>query len=136
MADSEHMTTEGKPTLSKGQLILRWIAWVILIIWAAFWIYFGVGSGIAEISSLGFMALIMHLIMPVAILIILYISWRWPAIGGILLLLGVGFAWFAFNLNDPKRIIVALVLALPGAVAGVLFVIIGLIPRNGRSAEV
>ena len=64
----------------------RGVAWMILIIWAGWWIFFNVASGIGEIAELGMMGLVMHLIMPVAILVLLWICWRGELIGGILLI--------------------------------------------------
>ena len=59
---------------------------------------------------------------PVEILLTLYVAWRWELAGGILLLAEVVFAWYFFNLHEPKQLFVALTLALPAALAGVLFI--------------
>jgi hypothetical protein len=105
-----------------GTVVVRWIARGILILWAAWWIFFSVASGIAEMPDLGMMALLTHLMMPVEILLTLYVAWRWELAGGILLLAEVIFAWYFFNLHEPRQLFVALALALPAALTGVLFI--------------
>ena len=115
------MDAKAKPGQT-GTIVVRWIARVILIAWAAWWIFFSVASGIAEMPDLGAMALITHLMVPVEILLTLYVAWRWELAGGILLLLEVVIAWYFFDLYEPKALFVALTLALPAALAGVLFI--------------
>jgi len=115
------MDAKAKPG-RMGTVAVRWIARGIIIAWAAWWIFFSVASGIAEMPDLGMMALITHLMVPVEILLTLYVAWRWELAGGILLLLEVIFAWYFFNLHEPKQLFVALTLALPATLAGVLFI--------------
>jgi hypothetical protein len=103
-------------------IVVRWIARGILLAWAGWWIFFSIASGIAEMPDLGMMALLAHLMVPAEILITLYVAWRWELVGGILLLLEVVFAWFFFDLHEPKALFVALALALPAALAGVLLI--------------
>jgi hypothetical protein len=115
------MDAKAKPGRT-GTIVVRWIARGIIIAWAAWWIFFSIASGIAEMPDLGLMALITHLMVPVEILLTLYVAWRWELAGGILLLAEVLFAWYFFNLHEPKQLFVALTLALPAALAGVLFI--------------
>jgi len=115
--------------------VARLIAWLILIIWGGFWVFFNVASGIAELGELGPMALIMHLIMPVAIIVLLWICWRYEIAGGILLLAAAVFAFYFFNVHRADDYAMALTLfvtlVLPVVLAGLLILLCGLEARRG-----
>lgn len=99
---------------------LRYLARVIFVLWAAFWIYFNLASGIGESAALGIMALIMHLFMPLIALVTLYFVWVDELAGGVLLLLeAVVYAYFFHSWDWP---LVAL-LPLPLALCGVLLLV-------------
>ena len=115
----------------------RGIAWLILIVWAGVWILFNVASGIGEIAELGPMAFVMHLIMPVVILVLLWICWRWELAGGILLLAATAYAYFLFGLHEPDRNVIQwqlmlITLILPAVFSGVLLILCGIASWAGR----
>ncbi|MBN2081670.1 hypothetical protein JW859_05610 [bacterium] len=112
----------------------RLIAWLILIIWGGFWVFFSVAAGLAEIGDLGPLALVMHLIMPVAIVILLWICWRFEIAGGILLIAAAVFAFYFFNVHRADDYALALTLfvalVMPVVLAGLLILLCGLEARR------
>lgn len=109
----------------------RTIAWLILVIWAAWWIFFNIASGIAEIGELGPMALITHLTMPLVILVLLFICWRWELWGGLLLILATLFAFYFFNIGDEsrnpvQRLMMVATLIVPSLAPGMLLILCGI----------
>jgi hypothetical protein len=66
--------------------ILLYIARTIAFLWAAFWLFVGITSGIGE--GLKLAGLIMHVIFPgVLFLSLALFAWRWPVHGAIVLIL-------------------------------------------------
>jgi hypothetical protein len=111
--------------------LARGIAWLILIIWAGFWIFFNIASGIGEIGELGPMALITHLTMPLVILVLLFICWRWELWGGLLLILATLFAFYFFHIGDQNRdpvqqLMMVSSLILPSLLTGMLLILCGI----------
>jgi len=56
----------------------------LAVVWAVFWLWFGIASGIGEQE--GFTNALVHIIVPGGIAILTALAaWRWPMTGGILL---------------------------------------------------
>ncbi len=115
----------------------RWVSRsgpVLALLWAFFWIWFGIASGIAE--KLEPAGVVMHTLPGLVFLAVAVLSWRWPAIGGVALI-GVGVVVavvypLMFSSRFPLKTVVAVLLtmALPPLAAGVLL----LLRRPGRAA--
>jgi len=123
----QHVMAAGGPTRGDHSIALRWTAWGLFLLWAAFWMFFNVASGISEVAELGPMGLISHLAMPALILACGYLAWRSPLAGGVALIACVALfsAWFGFR----GWLLVALLQA-PPLIVGLLFVVRAL--RSGR----
>ena len=109
----------------------RTIAWLVLILWAAWWIFFNIASGIGEVGELGPMALITHLTMPFVIIAILLICWRWELWGGLLLVLASLFAYYFFHIGDAGRnpiqgLMMVATLIVPSLAPGMLLILCGI----------
>ncbi len=107
-------------------------------VWAAFWIWFGLASGIAE--KLDFTGILVHTAVPgLLFLLIAAVAWESELTGGILLVVmgaAVGITYPILFHNKPlaMQIPTVLSLALPALVAGVLFLVHGRISRAARGA--
>lgn len=111
--------------------VARTIAWVIFIIWGAFWIFFNVASGFAEYGDLGIGGLMSHLVPAIILLVVMWISLRWEIWGGLLLILAGLVAAFMFNMNVPGKepiqsLLLFSVLGLPALLVGMLLVLCGM----------
>lgn len=120
--------------------VARAIAWIIFVVWGAFWIFFNVASGIAEIGDLGPLALVTHLIMPVVLVLLMWICWRWEIWGGLLLILAGILAVYFFNIIRPDRdpinsLLSFSMLALPALLVGMLLVLCGMQVMRGAKEE-
>jgi hypothetical protein len=100
--------------------LLRYTARGLFIVWAAFWIFFNVASGAGELDSLGIMALISHLLMPLLALMTLYFVWRQELFGGILLVLQAVFFSLFFHTREWFML---LTLPCPLLLSGVLLLV-------------
>jgi hypothetical protein len=88
----------------------RWIARFLLLLWAAFWLWFNIASAIGE-SDGGWW----HIALAAITAALAVVSWFWPRIGGCLMILtGVLAAW---SFHNPAAIIL---LAVPAFIIGVL----------------
>jgi hypothetical protein len=112
---------------------LRWLARTVYLLFAAFWIFFNVASGIGEIGELGVMALIMHLVMPLLILITLYFVWREELVGGIAVLAQAAIFVYFFNLWDVTEL-TFLTIPVPLMLVGVLLIVCWADGRFSRRA--
>jgi len=101
----------------------RWIARGLLLLWAAFWLFFNIASGIAELPGLGGEALTGHLITAGVVLITFLAAWRWDLAGGLMLLVLAVAVFLLFRLYLARQLLVLLTLALPMVIAGVLLLI-------------
>lgn len=100
---------------------LRRAAWLVLIPWAAFWVWFGVASGIGEMAQEGPGALVGHGIQVLVILGAVLLAWRWEVLGGTMLLILAGFGQWRFH----PDIRLAVILTIPPAIAGLCLVATG-----------
>ena len=111
-----------------GDRATKWICYiarVLALIWAGWWTFFGLASGLHEgLSPVG---VLRYALLPgLVFLLSAVIAWRWETIGGIVLVLeGLFlFIWYPIRYShfSPSLIISVLsALALPPLVAGFLF---------------
>jgi len=107
---------------------MRWNARILALLWAAFWVWFGLASGIAE--GAGFIGTIIHTASPGLILLASALLPWWNAkIGGGLLIIEGLIIAIAYPLIFGSRfpvstvIYVLLTMSLPPLVAGFLFLL-------------
>lgn len=118
--------------------VARIIAWIIFIVWGGFWVVFNLASGISEMGNLGTMGMISRLVFSVAVLIVMWISWRWEIWGGLLLILCGILEVFFFNLGrtdlDPlSNLLLFAIMGLPALLVGMLLVLCGMQVMRGAS---
>jgi hypothetical protein len=102
---------------------------VLMIIAIVFWLWFGIGS--AYVERAGPVNWLMHILVPGGIFVLsTLVAWRWPAIGGTLLLLegiaALGFIVRAFlwgRFTPSTLTLMCLTLGLPPLAAGILFLL-------------
>jgi hypothetical protein len=118
---------EAQSITRHGGGVLRTIAGIIALLWAGFWIFFGVASGISE--GLTIPAIVLHGSMPgLFFLISASAAWIWKRYGGVLLLvegipIAIGYPLAAGGAMSANGIItVLLIMALPPIVSGGLFI--------------
>ena len=105
--------------------LLQPLAWTLIALTTAFWVWFGTASAISE--NLGVINLVLHLFLPGgAFLVIACIAWRWRRLGAMLLIVaGLAIA-VAYPLTTGGRfpistiVMVILTMAAPPLAAGVL----------------
>ncbi len=105
----------------------RLVAWVLMILVIAFWLWFGIGS--AYVEQLGPVNWVIHLLVPGGIFLVsALVAWWWEGIGGVLLVLEglfssgfIGYAFFQRGMPPLTILLMSLTLALPPLVAGILF---------------
>jgi hypothetical protein len=111
-----------------------WIARILSLAWAAWWLFFAVASGIAEGSSTS--GVIMHALLgppAVAFLVVAILAWRWERLGGVLLVAtGIGMGIAHYTMAHGRFLVATLLLAIPPLIAGLLFLIVAL---KSRAAE-
>jgi hypothetical protein len=105
----------------------RDIARILLLLWAGWWVYFALASGLADRTATLAQALLQTALVGLIFFGSIALAWRWEAMGGGLLVLeglGVVIA-FAVGFFRPANVstlaFVLLTLALPPFVAGLLF---------------
>jgi len=111
--------------------ILRWIARVLLILWAAFWLYFNIGSIFYWLGEQGPSGTVVHIAMVGVIVVLLLAAWLFELVGGILLVL---FALATFYQWGVHRPLVMLTLCLPPLIIGVLLITCWLRSHGGKAA--
>jgi hypothetical protein len=109
----------------------RWIrplAWTVILLVTAFWLWFGIASAVAE--RLGALNWIGHIVVPGGILVVTaLVAWRWPIAGASLLIAEGLFVAIAYPLTFGRRfplfttVMVWLTMALPSMMAGVLLLV-------------
>ena len=116
--------------MTKGQHAWqRSMARILMIIAIVFWLWFGIGS--AYIEGAGALNWLMHILVPGGIFILsTLVAWRWPGIGGTLLVLegivALGFIVRAFlwgRFTTSTLTLRCLTLGLPPLAAGILFLL-------------
>ena len=113
----------------KSANLLRWIARIIALIWAGFWTFFGVASGLGE--RLDPAGVFMHTLLPGLVFLgSAFIPWRWQLWGGIVLILEglailIGYPIWAHGRFELNTIIfMLLTMALPPLISGIFFVFV------------
>ena len=116
-----------KPTRVSTGVLLRWIARVILVLWALFWLFFNIGSGIEEIGRYGAKAMLGHFAMAAIILLACVVAWFFEGIGGVTLIVLAFAACYVFRipaqLATSNGQLLLLTLVLPAVIAGVLLIV-------------
>jgi hypothetical protein len=109
---------DARRTSPAAAVSLRWIARVVLLLWAAWWVAYGATALSRELPLEGFgLAQLQTVAMMLAILLLLLISWRWEMVGASLLLLAAIFAFVRFDWYSWTRLVT---LELPPLVAALL----------------
>lgn len=109
-------------------LSLRMSALVLVALFTAFWLWFGIASAFSE--DLGTMNWILHALMPGGILLAtLVVALQWEAIGGALLLVEGLIVAVGYPLTFGRRfpittsVMMLLTLALPLLAAGIMLLV-------------
>lgn len=105
----------------------RWTARGLSLIWAVFWTWFGLDSGIGEGGKP--LEVLLHTAVPGLVFLgSALMAWRWEPVGGVLLLLEglivlIGYPLLTQHSRMPlsAKIFVELTMALPPLVSGILF---------------
>lgn len=132
------MTEQISP---KGNgLHLRWTARVILLLWAAFWLFFAVADGIGDLKQLGPMALISQLSIAALIMAAVLVAWFAEFVGSLLLIAcAVAFYFFLHvpqQIADGRGYYMLVIMVLPPLLAGVLLLVNSLTkPARKRPAD-
>jgi len=120
----------------KSVNLMRWIARIIALLWAGFWTFFGIASGLGE--GLDPAGVFMHTLLPGLIFLgSAFIPWRWQLWGGIVLILEglvvlIGYPIMAHGRFELNMIIsMLLTMALPPLISGILFVFVSQKRRSG-----
>jgi len=100
---------------------------ILMIIAIVFWLWFGIGS--AYVERAGPVNWLIHILVPGGIFILsTLVAWRWPGIGGTLLVLegtvALGFIVRAFlqaRFTASTLTLMCLTLGFPPLAAGILF---------------
>ncbi|NOU17593.1 MAG: hypothetical protein HOO91_08545 [Bacteroidales bacterium] len=108
----------------KADRRIRYIAWAVALIWACWWIFFSLASGIQK--GLSLVGVLCYPKYTWGFLVTAIIAWRWWTIGGIALVLeGLFlFIWYPIQYSHfsfSMIISVLSIFALPPLVAGFLF---------------
>jgi hypothetical protein len=114
--------------------LVRTIFLGIVLLAGLFWTWFGIASGIAEGG--GILGTFMHTLMPGLVLLgITYVAWRWPIVGGVLLIAtGAAFSIFFNQYNKLNVYVLGLVVA-PVVVAGLLLLFTKRPPKRDTSTS-
>ncbi len=118
---------------------LRLVALFVVLIWSAFWFFFGLAAGIGE--NLGFGGILVHILVPgVAFVLCTFFAMLKPRPGGILLiviggLVAVGYPALYGHMPWSLINFMLIAMALPPLVAGFLFLLYAKsIPSSGESS--
>lgn len=113
-------------TAQKGKILLL-VARILALGWAAFWLLFGVASGLGEGLRIG--GILMHIVLPGGVFLgIALLAWRWPNHGvfvleavGVFVL--VGYPVVMRHFPSSTIIFVELTMALPPIAAGIMLLL-------------
>lgn len=121
----------------KNIAIIRIIAGVISLLWASFWIFYGLFSGLPEGGGFsGFLYHVPNALPGIAMLISSAIAWRCATVGGVLLcveslLIVVGYPLLFYSRTPITTIIyIILGMGIPPMFSGLLFVVSGKLCRR------
>ena len=123
--------------LSPGARTLGWIVYIILILWAAWWVYGKIM--LVNTGSLNSVQMVLEFIIPIIIVIIALLSRIWPLLAGILVFLEGVIAWFQYDVGFDMSFVPGqesfLTLPLPAIVVGILLIIYWQALKNSKAAE-
>jgi hypothetical protein len=109
-----------------GHPMARDAARLVAGVWAFFWTWFGMASGIAEGMSIP--GTLVHMVPGLLFTALVYVAWRNEVAGGLLLMLASFLIfvyyplWFAGGSAPGVAFATSLLLGLPPLAAGMLFV--------------
>ena len=113
-----------------------WMVRILTVLWAGFWLWFGVASGIHERLSWSGVAL--YALRPGLMFVaVVLVAWFWPRVGGVVLVL-TGFilaGWYAIffgHMPTSTKLFVLGTIAVPPLVGGLIL----LWPSGGRARTV
>ena len=104
--------------------MLVWLVRLLAVLWAGFWLWFGVASAIHE--RLAWQGIVLYALRPgLAFFVVVAIAWFWPRPGGVLLILtGFGLAaWYAIyfgHMPTGTKVFVLSTFALPPLLCGLI----------------
>ena len=98
------MDVKGAKRIS-NVTILRWVARGLLVLWAALWMFFNLGSGIHELGEYGYGAtgwgsLGIHFLMAAVAVVFLWAAWKYELHAGVLLMVAAAFGFFFFTVGE------------------------------------
>ena len=108
--------------VTRPRPVTSWIVRLVLTMVTGFWTWFSLVSGFGEMDELGFIALLMHLLLPVSLSALLVICWRWELVGGILLICAALVMTIYFRHLWPPHDVL-LYLEDPLALMGILLIV-------------
>ena len=127
----------AKKALSPGALTLGWIVYILLILWAVWWIYGKIM--LVNTGEMNAVRMVLEFIVPIIIVIILLLSRIWPLLAGILVFLEGVIAWFQYDVGFDMSFIPGqesfLTLTLPAVVIGILLIIYWQALKSSRAAK-
>ena len=104
--------------------MLLWLARILSVAWAGFWLWFGIASAIHD--RLPWDQVALYALRPGLMFVaVVFIAWLWPKLGGLLLVL-TGFvlaAWYAVYFGDkdtPTKLFVLSTIAAPPLACGLM----------------
>ncbi len=117
----------AKRALTPGARVLFVITWILLLLWAAWWIVGKLMLVMSPRSALGPLGMVEALLIPIVIVVIILVSIRLPLLGGILLIIESVIAWFQFDMGFEMTFglgeTTVLTLTFPAIVIGILLII-------------
>lgn len=129
----------AKRALSPAARALLWITWILLLLWAAWWIVGKVMLVTSPRSELGPLGIVEQLLVPIVIVVIILVSIRLPLLAGILLIIESVIAWFQFDMGFEMGFGLGettfLTLTVPAIVIGLLLIICWQAMRPAAAAE-
>jgi len=121
--------------LSPGARALGWIVYILLILWALWWIYGKLMF--VRTGDLNAVQMVLAFIVPLIVVILLLMSRFWPLLAGILMILESVVAWFQYDVGFDMSFIPGkesfLTLSLPALVIGILLIIYWQVLKTARA---
>jgi hypothetical protein len=131
------MEQPNESTAKRKKKWMRYVAGALALVWAGFWSFFGLASGIGEGLSLG--RVLAHTTMPGLIFLAsAVVAWRTHVIGAAVLLIEGLVVLIAYPIMTYHHfpystiVFVLLTMALPPLVAGFLFISSARTARNNN----
>ncbi len=100
--------------------VLRWVARILLIVWAVYWVYLAFTGGHGVVP-------VIYMVLVVAIL---GLTWRQELTGGVMLILQVIFAWSTLGGMRFELSQFQLLMIIPPLLVGILLILCWWAVRN------